>query len=82
MLSIVDRHVIARESNVVRVDFKRDPDPPAPHFPGAIGLRLSPCERDEGETATAAIAIRGAGSRFRSTRSARQSARGSWPAIA
>ena len=25
MLSIVDRHVIARESNVVRVDFRRDP---------------------------------------------------------
>lgn len=82
MLSIVDRHVIARESNVVRVDFRRDPDPPAPYFPGAIGLRLSHWERDEGETATAAIAIRGAGSGFRSIGSARRSAGGSWSAIA
>lgn len=31
--------VIARESNVVRVDFGREPDPPAPRFPGAAGLR-------------------------------------------
>ena len=35
MLSTVDRHVIGRESNVVRVDFSRDPNPPAPCFPGA-----------------------------------------------
>ena len=77
MLSIVDRHVIARESNVVQVDFRRDPDPPAPYFPGAIGLRLSHSERDQGETATAAIAIPGAESRFRSRRSARRFARGS-----
>ena len=48
MLNIVDRHVIARESNVVRVDFRRDPDPPAPYFPGAIGLRLSHSERADG----------------------------------
>ncbi len=82
MLSIVDRHVIARESNVVRVDFRRDPDPPAPHFPGAIGLRLSHREHDEGEMATAANAIRGAGCRFRRTSSARRSARGTWSAIA
>lgn len=74
MLSIVDRHVIARESNVVRVDFRRDPDPPAPYFPGANGLRLSHPERDEGEPPIAAIAIRGAESRFRSRRSARRSA--------
>ena len=39
MLSAVDRHVIARESNIVRVDFSREPDPPAPRFPGANGLR-------------------------------------------
>jgi hypothetical protein len=31
-LSVVDRHVIARESNGVRVDFSRDPDPPAARF--------------------------------------------------
>jgi hypothetical protein len=64
MLSIVDRHVIARESNVVRVDFRRDPDPPAPYFPGAIGLRLSHCERDEGETAPPAFPV---SARFRAS---------------
>lgn len=32
-------HVIARDDNVVRVDFSREPDPPAPKFPGANGLR-------------------------------------------
>jgi hypothetical protein len=34
-----DRFVIGSEDNVVRVDFSRDPDPPAPRFPGASGLR-------------------------------------------
>jgi hypothetical protein len=34
-----NRFVIGRENNVVRVDFRRDPDPPAPRFPGASGLR-------------------------------------------
>jgi hypothetical protein len=33
------RCVIGREDNVVRVDFTRKPDPPAPLFPGASGLR-------------------------------------------
>ena len=33
-----ERFVIARENNVVIVDFRR-PDPPAPVFPGAGGLR-------------------------------------------
>jgi hypothetical protein len=60
MLSVVERHVIARESNVVRVDFGHEPDPPAPCFPGASGLRLSHIERGE-EDAPAATAIRGAG---------------------
>ena len=32
-------YVIARESNVVRVDFRRRPDLPAPKFPGAAALR-------------------------------------------
>ena len=36
---LVDRYVIARESNVVRVDFRHEPDPPAPKFPGACALR-------------------------------------------
>ena len=39
MNMVVDRYVIGRESNVVRVDFSREPDPPAPKFPGAGGLR-------------------------------------------
>ena len=34
-------YVIARERNVVRVDFRREPDPPAPKFPGASALRKS-----------------------------------------
>lgn len=33
------RHVIRRENNVLEVDFSREPDPPAPRFPGARGLR-------------------------------------------
>ena len=43
MSSVVDRYVIARESNIVQVDFNREPDPPAPCFPGANGRRLD-CE--------------------------------------
>jgi hypothetical protein len=32
-----DRYVVARENNVLRVDFDRSPDPPK--FPGAGALR-------------------------------------------
>ena len=32
-------YIIARERNVVRVDFGREPDPPDPKFPGAAALR-------------------------------------------
>ena len=53
MMRVIDRHVIARENNVVRVDFSREPDPPAPCFPGANGLRFSDTECD----GTAAPAI-------------------------
>ena len=77
MLSTVNCYVIARESNVVRVDFSRDPDPPAPCFPGANGLRLSNTERD-GADAPTAIAIGTAahdwGSRLQRTTSACRSA--------
>ena len=38
--SICDRYVIARENNVVLVNFARRPDPPAPQFPGAGALRI------------------------------------------
>ena len=34
-----DCYVIHRENNIVEVDFRREPDPPAPRFPGARGLR-------------------------------------------
>ena len=41
----IDRYIVARESNVLRVDFRRDPDPPAPRFPGAGALRCGASER-------------------------------------
>jgi hypothetical protein len=37
--AVNNRYVLARESNVVRVDFTREPDPPAPKFPGGNALR-------------------------------------------
>jgi hypothetical protein len=40
-IDAIDRYVVTRESNVVRVDFRREPNPPAPRFPGAGGLRES-----------------------------------------
>ena len=38
-MSMASRYVIARERNVVRVEFRQEPDPPAPRFPGAGALR-------------------------------------------
>jgi hypothetical protein len=35
------RFIVGRDSNIVRVDFTREPDPPAPRFPGAAGLRMA-----------------------------------------
>jgi hypothetical protein len=35
----VNGRVIGREDNIVLVDFSREPNPPAPRFPGASGLR-------------------------------------------
>ena len=40
--SAIGRYVVARDNNVVRVDFTRQPDPPAPRFPGAGALRECP----------------------------------------
>jgi hypothetical protein len=34
--------VIERDGNIVRVDFEREPDPPAPKFPGAGALHEAP----------------------------------------
>jgi hypothetical protein len=38
-MATVSRYVIARESNILRVDFQGEPEPPAPKFPGAAALR-------------------------------------------
>jgi hypothetical protein len=38
-MSRTSRYVIAREDNVVHVDFDRDSRPPRPPFPGAAALR-------------------------------------------
>jgi hypothetical protein len=51
--TMIDRYVIGREYNVVRVDFSRRPDPPGPTFPGAGALRscaalLQPADADAG----------------------------------
>ena len=35
-------YVVERDSNIVRVDFGREPDPPAPKFPGAGALHEAP----------------------------------------
>jgi hypothetical protein len=39
MIGRAAQHVLGRESNVIRVDFSRRPDPPPPNFPGAGALR-------------------------------------------
>lgn len=38
-MSTINNRVIGREHNVVQVDFRRQPDLPAPKFPGADTLR-------------------------------------------
>ena len=58
MFSAVDRYVIARERNVVTVDFSREPDPPAPRFPGANGLRLRGSAHEGADTQGPALSAR------------------------
>ena len=48
MRPTVFRTVVARDNNVIRVDFRREPDPPAPRFPGAGAMRL-PDRRDDAD---------------------------------
>jgi hypothetical protein len=48
----VDRYVIARERNVVRVDFRHEPDPPSPKFPGACALRSNSSQDVKAATPT------------------------------
>ena len=51
----IERYVIERENNVVRVDFRREPEPPGPRFPGAIGSREFAAKRtsDASDVSTA-----------------------------
>ena len=53
MVGSAERFVIAREKNVVLVDFRR-PDPPSPVFPGAGGLRALIGPEDEWGTGSSA----------------------------
>jgi hypothetical protein len=39
-MDLANRYVVARENNVLLVDFRRKPDQPAPRFPGAGALRI------------------------------------------
>jgi hypothetical protein len=58
------RLVIGRENNVLRVDFSRDPDPPAPRFPGASGLREIVDESASVTETISGVAMSGALSNF------------------
>ena len=62
MQSVNNRFVIGRENNVVRVDFSRDPDPPAPRFPGASGLREIGDESTSATMNISAVALSAAAS--------------------
>jgi hypothetical protein len=48
-------YVVEGESNIIRVDFGREPDPPAPKFPGAGALHEAPMN-DSAEPALAGCA--------------------------
>ena len=45
----VDRYVLWRTDNVVRIDFGRETDPPTPTFPGAGSLRFANPVNDLGD---------------------------------
>ena len=57
MRAFAKRYIIERERNVVRVNFSREPDPPAPRFPGAGAMRACP-PKESGDVAAAAYADR------------------------
>jgi hypothetical protein len=38
-MNTIKSRVIGREHNIVRVEFRREPDPPTPPFPGAGALK-------------------------------------------
>ena len=63
-MDCIDRYVIARESNVLRVDFHREPDQPPqrfPRFPGAGALRHQAAFSESVDAVTTghAIAVQG-----------------------
>jgi hypothetical protein len=43
-MNTINSRVIGREHNIVRVDFRHEPDPPAPKFPGAGAVKSAPFE--------------------------------------
>jgi hypothetical protein len=64
--SFTERYVIARDSNVLRVDFARRPDPPAPRFPGAGALRpatrrVAPMDQGEPQARSDSFPLAGEG---------------------
>jgi hypothetical protein len=65
-VGFAERYVMARESNVVRVDFARRPDPPTPRFPGAGALRpatrrIAAMDQDEPQARSAPSPLAGEG---------------------
>ena len=49
-------YVVERYSNIVRVNFAGEPDPPAPKFPGAGALHAAPPMNEGAEPALAGLA--------------------------
>ncbi len=46
-MGVFGRYIVGRDDNVVHVDFKHEPDPPTPTFPGAGSLRIAAVLNDE-----------------------------------
>lgn len=57
MLSMIKHRVIGRNGNILVVDFSREPNPPAPRFPGSRGLREP--SHNKGWTTFSSLALRG-----------------------
>ena len=52
--NLMSRYVLARENNVLRLDFRREPDSPGPRFPGGAALRSDSRLNDAVEACAAA----------------------------
>jgi hypothetical protein len=55
--TMIDRYVIGRERNVVRVDFSREPEPPTPPFPGAGAMRACAWQSRQVNAAAAGLRL-------------------------